>query len=740
MKSNGRTSGVPEQHSSNIFRDVVVCCTGLRANDRSMVRELVESLGGKFLCDLQPNEVTHVVATSTTTHKYQVAARCANMVVVNKLWVQDCYKRKKMVDARQPQYQMLPLVDCVVCTSGFSQNDKKKIGKTITRLGGRYETVMTAMGGVTHLITEIPSGKRFQCAQDWNISTVKMDWLYSCVEHNYRVPETSFYFSDEEIAHHSKYMQAVDGDIRAQEAQKTTRQLEEMQEVLDLHQRECGNYLNRHRFFVYGFKKEQTKKIIRLLWCGGGTRYAEFHPRVTHVVASPTVAQDAIDEIKTSGFTDVRVVDVRWLIECCKQREYITDRCYDWTQMREEEVASPVASDEATCSSNVDRSISPFGATPHRSQSARPGTPASKHRSSPVVAGKTNIFQGHSFCCLLPNNAMEMVSVKTIIQHGGRVITTRTPPSRAFRVDFAVVLHDADKLPPENVTRMQVTPWWVAQSATAGHMLEVAARPMYLPLRISVPLEAWQYDQPVMLVANYVKDERNYVEMLAKVLGAKLSRKFNTEVTHLICRGTRGDKYAKARQRGIPVVSLEWLNEICCTGEVPALPAQGAESNLNHSHDAKRPRFIGTPSLKLEFRRRPAVTTSTDRTLVSSPANSTGGFSTARALSALNVASLRSPATVTSATGSPVPATPTTPDARLAAQTPRSFSGMEPLIDTDSAKPSSPSPRSRMQRKTRRSTRRRNTYHDLADSADTSRSDHDGVGIESISQKVGIDA
>ena len=55
--------------------------------------------------------------------------------------------------------------------------------------------------------------------------------------------------------------------------------------------------------------------------------------------------------------------------------------------------------------------------------------------------------------------------------------------------------------------------------------------------------------------------------MLSTLLGASYSERMTRDTTHLICSAKEGNKYNKALQWGIPVVTIEWLYESAVRGK-----------------------------------------------------------------------------------------------------------------------------------------------------------------------------
>lgn len=145
--------------------------------------KLVERLGGAYAKDLTCS-VTHLIATNATSAKYRMAVS-NGMAVVNAQWLAACCQEMRLVDERRSEYQVLPLMDCTICLSGFSADAKMRIADVIRQLGGNYEKDMSSEGVVTHLITKTPEGRKFTYAQQWKLVVVKLAWLDACQAQRY---------------------------------------------------------------------------------------------------------------------------------------------------------------------------------------------------------------------------------------------------------------------------------------------------------------------------------------------------------------------------------------------------------------------------------------------------------------------------------------------------------------------------------------------------------------------------
>lgn len=80
------------------LRGVVVCLTGLPADEKIKFHQWVEDLGGRYARDLDTSTTTHLIAQDPEGAKYEAAMTCSNIAVVSPGWLEASVKSKRRAE------------------------------------------------------------------------------------------------------------------------------------------------------------------------------------------------------------------------------------------------------------------------------------------------------------------------------------------------------------------------------------------------------------------------------------------------------------------------------------------------------------------------------------------------------------------------------------------------------------------------------------------------------------------
>lgn len=130
--------------------------------------------------------------------------------IVNEFFINECAKEGGLLTDICYYHRPLevpdtnPLENCVITISGYSSYERNFLKNLIETLGGyhqeQFSRVTSEAKGVvasTHLISDRPSGKKYQAATKWGLPAVSKDWLLECAKAGNHVPEAEYALEDD---------------------------------------------------------------------------------------------------------------------------------------------------------------------------------------------------------------------------------------------------------------------------------------------------------------------------------------------------------------------------------------------------------------------------------------------------------------------------------------------------------------------------------------------------------------
>jgi DNA replication regulator DPB11 len=154
-------------------------------------------MGAEHKLDLT-SDVTHLVVGESNTAKYKYVAREREDVKVLKPeWIEAvrlAWLTAEMFDlaAIEKAFKFPPLTGLAVCVTGFEDLAfRSHLQDTIVALGGEYRGDLTKT--VTHLIANLPQGKKYQYAEQWKIKVVSLKWLKDTMDRGMVLDESLYH-------------------------------------------------------------------------------------------------------------------------------------------------------------------------------------------------------------------------------------------------------------------------------------------------------------------------------------------------------------------------------------------------------------------------------------------------------------------------------------------------------------------------------------------------------------------
>lgn len=113
-------------------------------------------------------------------------------------------------------------------------------------------------------------------------------------------------------------------------------------------------------------------------------------------------------------------------------------------------------------------------------------------------------------------------------------------------------------IPPNtNVSSLTVHVALFPHILQEGKLLDTQSHVLFQPLPCQIPLDGFQGLK--FCVSQYNDRDRKLLRRLCHVLKVKFTERFNSKVTHLLCKVQAGEKYESACKLGVPSLTADWL-------------------------------------------------------------------------------------------------------------------------------------------------------------------------------------
>ncbi|GKY98617.1 hypothetical protein MPSEU_000818400 [Mayamaea pseudoterrestris] len=497
--------------------------------------------------------------------------------------------------ASQQKRQRLPLENAVVCLSGISSHAKDDYHALIKRLGGRFTRDLT--GENTHLVAFQATGAKYEAAtMQKGIQIVHPSWLDECDATNARVNETAHLL---DFPHaNSIHFSANFTTTRPSASNTTNFMYAQIEKQLEKNaQRHNLSLFSKCRFYLLGFDNgsKHHQLLGRLIRRGMGLIHWELDAQVTHIL----VQLDA----------DVRVRDIaRWMARSganSKQDIFLNVVSADWV------VDSWAASHlldgneyPPRYQSIIDSGIHSLDGEDLGQQSLLPNSTTS------------HVFKGCVFCIIRTSGAYSSDTVnfdaaaleQTVHSHGGRLLSQQL--LEAIKTDaYRDTLHDEhqrqrklyiviwgaytsdcialDPLLSQAMGVCQhflVTPFWLQLCVAESKLVSPRRLDPKISEAIISPSNCYPWHKlgdVHISISGFSGLDRTTLMHFIQAVAAYDDAMVRHCTTHLIVKQATGDKYDKAVEWGLHVVSLEWLWHVTKFG----LSGEVATTNQSYGSD-----------------------------------------------------------------------------------------------------------------------------------------------------------
>uniref|UniRef100_A0A1Q3EWX2 Putative dna topoisomerase 2-binding protein 1-a n=2 Tax=Culex tarsalis TaxID=7177 RepID=A0A1Q3EWX2_CULTA len=338
------------------MRNLVVCSSGLKPEEKAQISLLVTQMGGYYL-DVLTGACTHLVACTVKSVKYEKAAEI-KLKIMHPDWVRDVWEQslKKMVSAQDEEFakHVLPIFYSLTITStGLTLGKRNQIKKLIEENGGKY------IGAFKSEVTDIlilekdhTGSDKFRGAVRCKKECLTPAWIVDSVEKGYALPtgpyevksiksstptkdDSSRDFNPDStqlsmISHvNSRNFSTINESVMSMTANPSLVPVptaaaaaaavsskptykDSLAKINVPLAKKAGLFLDGCNIYLSGFTGEEKDKLNKILNSGGATRYDELSDGISHVIVGSQVAAD-FREMREQNLS-CHVVTVEWLV------------------------------------------------------------------------------------------------------------------------------------------------------------------------------------------------------------------------------------------------------------------------------------------------------------------------------------------------------------------------------------------------------------------------------------------
>ncbi|XP_038053452.1 PAX-interacting protein 1-like isoform X2 [Patiria miniata] len=568
----------------NIFQDVKYYVIGTLDDS---IEELLQAGGGSqesYLTD----RVTHVIAEEDDPPEISEARDLFDLPVISPLWVEMSVRCRVLLPTKafQPERSQL-FTNVVACFSQMCELDREALWAMVTFYGGSCQLNLNKC--CTHLITPNSEGAKYECALQHSdiIQVVTPDWIIDAINAK-KVPHTKPYHPSlllpKLLETDSEVPMETDSTTLGDEGNQSQ---EMSQDKVKTTQDAPGQLL------VYGTPQKQAMKAVfkmKAPWQQELPPMPELPPLIDNV--QPTVShhkhkKEKKKKKKKNKDKDKSRKDKK-KDKHSHERHTGTASPSSSSTITEPSSNSPMSHSLPRTLRNITNGVDAFmPAVPQEKRqmsqvlSAIAGMASQQqtrnemmHANMPLAEQKK--YYGHDptytlagencllGCIFLIIEYPQLLGPhyiatwrKVISEHGGIVddcysdrITHVLCDTQRTEV-FSLAIKDGKRC---------VTANWLNDCLKIKQM-KPAWRALHFPV-INYPLQPPPCKDQVISMSGFEGGERNDVKTLIELLGAKYTGYFTRGNTLLVCNRMEGAKYEKAQEWQIPVINVQWLNDL----------------------------------------------------------------------------------------------------------------------------------------------------------------------------------
>ncbi|KAH6769080.1 hypothetical protein C2S51_014416 [Perilla frutescens var. frutescens] len=324
-------------------------------------------------------------------------------------------------------------------------------------------------------------------------------------------------------------------------------------------------YLSECKILLVGFEACELRKLVNMVRRGGGSRYMSVREKLTHVIVG-NPSKNEIKEIRSlAAFGVINIVKTSWLEECTLKKKEVPvlqgHIAYDLLLPKDSAVFSAarmvsLKEEKSSASQLVENdNVESRNSQSGLKEDAKLKVQRRLNNDIKHIKSST-VFRGKLFCfsSTFPEEQRPEI-VMWVTEGGGEVVADQNRKN----VHFIVERHGLVCCPTHTSWTSYITTHWIHSCLEEGCLLDISSHILYSPLSCKIPLPGFEGYR--LCVSRYDMKERQLLRNLCYVLGVKYVEKLTKKVTHLLSKFTDGDKYEAACRWGIHVVTADWIYE-----------------------------------------------------------------------------------------------------------------------------------------------------------------------------------
>ena len=535
-----------------ILKDVCICLTGITSDKKSKLHSIVENLGGTYIRDLVTPKTTHLIAEQAGGNKYAEAKKCAHIEIVTPKWLEECNDRKMRLSTK----------DFLLVAGSGSTSTSTSTGPDASlplQPLQRSASIMSQKMGSTGSDSNSKGGNKMKATTEsgfQNVSYLKMA-TKSLLEGDtpLRVPPNPLF---------SSYCFFLVGFPRNELG-------------FSVHESKLSSSTSAS----LKLKHEFCKLIRRCM----GTIFWEVNKDITHVIVNEGC--DLKVRTDVSNFCQYhpnapQAIAPEWVIACLQNKRIMNEKDYPpnrrLSTLRVKKKSAKVSNKKRTKVQLFSGMF--FHILPVQEISS---SPKSSNASSNVDGNGSVVFSSKTFEKLIVSNGGQLVS-----RDGIKVLQNQHSSSdeKIKSIPTCYVVHLSGSFDLHNIINSNVVLKHISQHKLCNikpvnpiwlktcEMNNVVVDPtcmeydrLFQPQ--NMPILRMQTNAKIKVsVTGFVGAERVGMRNMLDFIGAAYTDDMSNTNTHLICKEAAGQKYLKAVEWKLHVVTVEWLYHIVYHGYV----------------------------------------------------------------------------------------------------------------------------------------------------------------------------